>query len=117
MSYIQVEIGGKLRGLKFNQMALLILQEKMEPGNLISGVYGLVWGGLKANCYVKGEEVDFTFEQSCDWADELDESKLNEIRAAFQKTEAYKKGAAYLDKLEEAKKKEIPISNPLKSTG
>ena len=115
MSYIQVEIGGKPRGLKFNKMAHLELEGKIKKGNLMSGVYGLVWGGLVANCYVKGDEPDFTFEQVCDWTDELSDDTLLQIQSAFQDTEAYKKGQAYKAELEKAKKKDDQ-PNPLKNT-
>jgi hypothetical protein len=133
MSYIQIEIGGKPRGLKFNKMAQLTLQEKIISGNLMSGAYGLIYGGLIANCYVKGEEfadkeervidgktvvveMPITFEQVCDWTDELSDETILKVQAAFQETEAYKKGQAYLAELEAAKKKEVPKDKPLKNT-
>ena len=109
MSYVQVEIGGKLRGLKFNKMAQLTLTEKVVPGNAMSGVYALVYAGLAANCYVKGELEDFTFEQVCDWADELSLEDSNKIKAAFEQTEMYKQGQAYLAEVEaSSKKKAVP---------
>jgi glutaminase len=116
MSYIQIEIGGKPRGLKFNKMAQLTLQEKIIPGNLMSGAYGLIYGGLIANCYVKGEEPEFTFEDACDWTDQLSDETILKVQAAFQETEAYKKGQAYLAEVEAAKKKEVPKDKPLKNT-
>ncbi len=103
MSYVQIEVGGKLRGLKFNKMAQLILSEKVKPGNLLSGVYALVYAGLVANDYVKGIEPDYSFEDACDWADLLSEESLSKIKDAYELTEAYKLGQAYL---EESKKKE-----------
>lgn len=115
MSYIQIEIGGKLRGLKFNKMAQLELESRIKPGNLISGVYALIYAGLIANCYVKNEEPDFTFEDACDWTDELSDETLLKVQAAFQETEAYKKNKAYQDELEAAKKKELPKDKPLKN--
>jgi hypothetical protein len=106
MSYVQVEMGGKLRGLKFNKMAQLILESKVQPGNIISGVYALVYAGLKANCYAKDEVADFSFEDACDWADLLSDEDSLKIQLAFQETESYKKGAAYIAEMEAAKKKE-----------
>ena len=116
MSYVQIEMGGKLRALKFNKMAQLILEEKIEPGNLISGVYGLVYAGLKANCYVKNEEPDFTFEQSCDWVDTLSDETLLKVQAAYQETEAYKKRQAYLAEVEASKKKVLPTAKASRNT-
>jgi hypothetical protein len=116
MSYIQIEIGGKPRGWKFNKMAQLLLEEKIIPGNVISGSYGLIYGGLRANCYVKNVEPDFTFEDVCDWTDLLDDDTLLKVKAAYEEAEVYKKGKAYLAELEAAKKKEVPKDKPLKNT-
>jgi len=111
MSYVQIEIGGKLRGLKFNKMAQLVIHEKVKPGNLMSGIYALIYAGLISNDYVKGNEPDYTFEQVCDWADELKDETLLKIQEAYQQTEAYKLSQAYL---EDTKKKEK--SNHSKNT-
>lgn len=88
MSYVNV----KGRGLKFNQMAVIILAQKSDPENwAASAVYAMVWAGLKANAYVKGEELDLTFEEACDWADGLTEDELKSINEALAEAEAYKK--------------------------
>lgn len=71
MSYIQVELGGKQRGLKFNQLALEKIREKTNPKSDIQNVYALFYGGLMGNSFVKEEEPDYTFENVCDWIDEL----------------------------------------------
>ena len=115
MSYINVEIGGKQRGLKFNKMAQLIIEQKIDPSNLMTGVYAVVYAGLKSNCYVKGVEPDFTFEDVCDWTDGLDDSVIVQITEAFKDTEMYKKGQSYQADLEAAKKKENSKSKVLKS--
>lgn len=109
MSYIQIEIGGKLRGLKFNKMSQLLLEDKVQQGNLMSGIYALINAGLRANDYVKGVESDYTFEQVCDWADELTDETFLKIQEVFQTTEIYKQGRAYVEDAEAAKKKD---SNP-----
>jgi glutaminase len=109
MSYIQIEIGGKPRGLKFNKMSQLLLEDKVQQGNLMSGIYALVYAGLRANDYVKGIESDYTFEEVCDWSDELTDETFLKIQEAFQSTEIYKKGRAYLADAEASKKKD---SNP-----
>ena len=72
MSYLQITIGGKERGLKFNQLAIETIA-KLNDTETVSGLlYAMVYAGLKANLYVKREEPDFTFEQVCDWVDELE---------------------------------------------
>lgn len=92
MSYIQIEIGGKLRGLKFNQMAVVILAQKADYQNFAAtGNYAMIYGGLKANCYVKSEEPDFTFEEVCDWVDSLSQETLTAIDNCLQEAESYKR--------------------------
>ena len=115
MSYINVEIGGKQRGLKFNKMAQLIIEQKIIADNLMSGVYAVVYAGLKANCYVKGVEPDFTFEDVCDWTDGLEDSIILQITEAFKDTEMYKKGQSYQADLAAAKKKETQKSKVSKN--
>jgi hypothetical protein len=92
MSYIKINIGGKERGLKFNQGALITFQSKIDPENIAATTgYALVWAGLKANAYVKGEEFTETFETVCDWVDELPEETILEVIKTFQETQAYQK--------------------------
>ncbi len=109
MSYIQIEIGGKLRGLKFNQMALMIFSTKTDPDEpTASSGYALIYAGLKANTYVKGEEfVDseekeidgkkvtinspITFEMVCDWYEDLKEDVILKVVQCFNGTQAFKK--------------------------
>jgi len=92
MSYIKIEIGGKERGLKFNQGALITFQGKIDPDNVAGTTgYALVWAGLKANAYVKGEEFTEKFETVCDWVDELSPETVIEVIKTFQETQAYQK--------------------------
>lgn len=102
MSYIQLQIGGKQRGLKFNQMAIITMTKYMDFDNLAATYgYALVYAGLIANCYVKREEADFTFEQVCDWVETIDPAKLIEIRDVFESTQSFKT-------LQEAQKSDEP---------
>ena len=91
MSYIQINIGGKLRGLKFNKAAMIILSQKVDYNNYAAtSNYALIYAGLKANNFLNEVEDDFTFEQVCDWADELTVDTINAIAKCFQETQAYK---------------------------
>lgn len=72
MSYLQIEIGGKLRGLKFNQLAIEILSTFNDTNTSSAFMYAMVYGGLRGNSYVKREEPDYTFENVCDWCDDLE---------------------------------------------
>jgi len=91
MSYIQLELGGKARGLKFNQMAVITMTNYLDFNNLAATYgYALIYAGLVANCYVKREEPDFTFEQVCDWVETLTPEQLTEVRAVFESTQTFK---------------------------
>ncbi len=72
MNYIQIEIGGQLRGWKVNQMTIEVWSKSLNENAFNSSSnYGAVYGGLIANCYAKQVDPDFTYEQVCDWVDEL----------------------------------------------
>ena len=101
MSYIQVEIGGRLRGLKFTQGAIMWMQDKVDFENYAATAgYATVWGGLKMNCYAKSEEltktvngteVAATFEDVCEWVDELNKDTALNISNAFKESSVFKK--------------------------
>lgn len=110
MSYIEIEIGGKLRGLKFNQGALIMFQGKVDKDNYVGTAgYGLVWAGLKSNAYVKGEEFTESFETVCDWVDLLSPETLTSIMNSFKETQSFKK----VD--EEPDKKKSQLKNTKRS--
>lgn len=94
-NYIQIEIGGKFRGWKVNQMTIEIWSKMLnETAFASTSNYAAVYGGLVANCYVKQEEPDFTYEQVCDWVDDLNtsangEAILNQIKVAFEESQYY----------------------------
>lgn len=91
MSYIQLELGGKTRGLKFNQMAVITMTNYLDFNNLAATYgYALVYAGLVANCYVKREEPDFNFEQVCDWVETLTPEQLMDVRNCFESTQTFK---------------------------
>jgi len=71
MSYIKIELGGKERGLKFNQLAKEILQLKGNQLYHTKNVYALFFAGLMGCSEVKEEEPDYTYEDVCGWVDEL----------------------------------------------
>ena len=85
MNYIQIEIGGKLRGWKVNQLTLEEWSKRMGTTNT-SALYSAIYAGLVANCYVKSEEPDFTFENVCDWTDKLISTNAGMISPPTTKT-------------------------------
>lgn len=94
MSYIQVKLGGKDQGLKFNQLSIELFTENVNYEAIdTSSIYAIFFAGLTGNYYAKRKEVDFTFENVCDWCDELYESepaKITEVCEVFASTNAYK---------------------------
>lgn len=93
MSYIKVELGGKERGLKFNQLALEEMTS-VAGEKATQNVYAMFWGGLKGNSYVKREDVDYTFEDVCDWIDQLFAEKkmdiIKQVEETLTETQLYK---------------------------
>ena len=84
--YIQVNILGKMRGIKFGMIAVQqITLEAQKLGKVLgvsldfAMVPVIVYWGLYNNCYVKREEPDFTFEDVSDFVDEnLTDTKIFE---------------------------------------
>lgn len=91
MSYIEIEIGGKVRGIKFTKFAMILINKKANLENWAATAnYAMVYAGLFANNYHKEVENDFTFEDVCDWVDELDGETITKIDACLQSANAYK---------------------------
>ncbi len=113
MSYVQIEIDGIKRGLKFNNYAFNVARKKIVADDVegTSG-YAFFWGGLVANCYVKSEQPDFTFEQEVDWYDKLTTEQAEGISLAIQETQQYKDSVKTEDVTDEEKKTSVK-----KSTG
>ena len=117
MSYCKINLGGKERGLKFNNLAIHIITEiseklklsKENTGSLsIAGTYAVVFAGLTGNCFVKNEQPDFTFEEVCDWCDNISEEDALKVNEAITSSEAYKKTMAFAEAIEQSKKKDKP---------
>lgn len=92
--YIQVNIGGKDRGLKFNQMSMEVFTKNLdESAPKASSIYATFYAGLLGNCYVKKEEPDFTFEDVTNWVDELyetDKETIIKVCDAWEKTNIFR---------------------------
>lgn len=121
MSYIQLNIGGKERGLKYNQMAILeigqrALTSKYEPGTLQHDMYSIVcilFAGLRGNAYAKDSVEDFTFEDCTEWIDLMAEGDKEKMVEALTASEKYKETTAFLEGTIEGKKKrkKLPLTN------
>ena len=88
---MQLELGGKLRGLKFNIGTLNYIQEIMaiDPfeyqaqstsyKDLLPYAINIIHAALLSNCQSKGEEPDFTHADIVAWVNEHDLATLTEI--------------------------------------
>ncbi len=119
MSYIQIEIGGKLRGLKFLELAVrkyseIVMQDVANgldnPNDIAAnGLYAMFWGGLVCNAYVKREAIDFTFEDVCEWVEALNVDVIKQVSDVFVECNKFKELLANIKATNEtAQKKKNP---------
>lgn len=87
---MQVTLNGKPRHLKFNQLALEIFTKHVDYETTHGALYAGIYGGLRGYSYVKREEVDYGFEEVCDWCDEADQKELVAAYNEFTETRAFK---------------------------
>ncbi len=116
MSYIQIEIGGKLRGLKFNTGTNILLRSKVkdysDDEKEAFGAYCVIWAALVCNCKIKNEPVDFTFEDVCEWADALKNDVYIQLIKMQSEANEYRKNIEEEsdERTEEEKKKMTEIT-------
>ena len=75
--YIQADILGRTRGIKFGMLAVQQIGMEMQKLGKVFGdnsidlaaVPVIIYWGLFNNCYIKKEDPDFTFEDVVDWVD------------------------------------------------
>lgn len=117
---MQINIGGKLRNLKYNQLALEeIIKSDISSISGMGASYTIVHAGLIAACYVAREKVDFTFENVCDWIDELIKTKegvtgVTQAVEAFTISTAFKELIPITELRPEDKKKAVKKLPPKK---
>lgn len=107
MSYLQIDLGGKMRGLKFNQLAIEIISTYNDLESNTSFLYAMIYGGLRGNTYVKREEANYTFEEVCDWVDSMEnkEEIVAKVTATLTETNIWQSLVKQGQKLEDDKKK------------
>lgn len=70
----KIELGGKLRGIKFTMLSMEKFEEKV-PFTKKSGnariIYATFWAGLNGYTSAKEEEEDYTYEDVQEWVDKL----------------------------------------------
>lgn len=107
-NYIQLHIGGQLRGLKFSNGAYVTFYENVDHKNyLATFYYAVIFAGLSANAYAKREDFTETFETVCDWVDAMSEEDKAAALKVFSETEYWVK------QIEEGKKIE---ATPIEET-
>lgn len=124
MSYIQREFGGKLYSFKFTQPAITevgvlnegnIDEKTFAVKNWTTFVYAVLWGGLYGWYKVKRLEMEFDFEQMCEWADKWAKEEDTKTAAAFlDVVNCYLNEVGLLPKQD--KKKEPIKKSPPKNT-
>lgn len=75
--YIQADILGRKRGIKFGMLAVQQIGMEMQKLGKVFGdnsidlaaVPVIIYWGLFNNCYIKKEDPDFTFEDVVDFVD------------------------------------------------
>lgn len=119
--YIQADILGKIRGLKFGTLATEQIVLELAKLNADTNFYNsamiaiIVYWGLYNNSFIKREQMDYTFEDVVNWIeDNLDKQEtLTEIVQCFEGSKATK---LLIESAEEVKKKmNDSISKPKKA--
>jgi hypothetical protein len=89
--YIQLELGGKKRGIKFGNYALMEYSKlngtgvaEFDETNPIKLCADLVYCGLKNNCFIKKEIEDFTQDDVLTWVDDMPMSQITDIIQVFE---------------------------------
>lgn len=90
MNYIEIEIGGKLRGFRFNQVALEMFSKHLNVEVPVSSaIYSTFYAGLYGNSVLKNEDITYSFEDVSIWVDDLyNEGKKDEIKKVCDAWEA-----------------------------
>lgn len=120
--YIQAEILGKNRGLKFGTLATEQIFLELAKLNADTNFYNsamiavIIYWGLYNNSFVKREEMDYTFESVVDWVDE-NTSEVETITNIVRTWEEAKSTQIMKDKVTEEVKKKNPDSTLVPKKG
>jgi hypothetical protein len=116
--YIQLELGGKKRGIKFGNYALMEYSKINSTGvvefneeNPIKLCSDLIYCGLKNNSYIKKEIMDFTMDDVLIWVDDMPMSQVTDVISLFE--ESVKTSQGIID-IQEAMSIDVTPSKSLK---
>lgn len=79
MSHIKITLNQKEYGLKFNQLAIELISMYSDSSTTTGFVYSMIYGGMRGHSYVNRQEPDYTFEQVCDWIDEIEAAEKSQM--------------------------------------
>ena len=117
--YIQMDVLGRRRGLKFGMLAaqqIMLQAHKLNAtlGNSIdlALVPAIIYWGLWNNCYNKQEDPDFTFEQVSEWVDDnMDKAEMfGDVVKCFYESKVVASSLEKLVKEDEKKSSTSPQS-------
>lgn len=116
MNKIKIELGGKERTLKFNMLFLEEFEKKRkESQGEVANTACMIYAAIKANCELTDTQLDCTFEDCYDWAEEMllnnDTSKIEKILEAYQQSTVYKATQEALKKKEAEGMIQTALSN------
>lgn len=94
---LQLQIGGKVRGLKFTMLSLEKFEEKIpftKKPETAKIIYATFWAGLLGYTSAKDEEEDYTYEDVQEWVDKLylegKESEIQKVCEAWAEADMFK---------------------------
>lgn len=105
MNKLVIELGGKERTLKFNNVFALEYEKKrLQYDETVTSISVMIYAGMKAYSVVSETKMEATFEDCCDWGDDLvlrnDAEKVNAIFEAFYESNIYKASQEVKKKME-----------------
>lgn len=102
--YIQLELGGKKRGVKFGNYALMEYSKINNSGvaefneeNPIKLCADLVYCGLKNNCFIKKELSDFTYDDVLSWVDDMAMTQITDVIKCFEDSVRISQGVSEIN--------------------
>ena len=102
--YMNAEILGKNRGIKFGMMAVQQIMQAMESGSgEVTMLYEMLYWELRNNCYVKNETPDFTKEEVCDWVD----ANITNVKFFEELGECFKTSTVIQNQIDSQKKSNL----------
>jgi hypothetical protein len=92
MSFIKVQLGGRARGLRFDQLAWTVFLKNIDYAEVAAtSNTAMVYAGLYAECYRNEAERDFTRADVQDWLDDVSVEDLDKIADKFRETTQWQK--------------------------